>query len=543
MKRKLILVLAILLMLSLVACSNGASNSGASSSPEKKGNQLSEDGIIAYVGGNIFEDSLDPIKGAMSYGYPFTNCALLRVTPDSKYEGDMATEWSISDDGLVYTFKLRENVKFSDGSDFTAEDVVFTYNTVKENQANNENVDLTKLASAKALDNYTVEFTLTEPYSPFLDATASLGIVPKDSYDSQKFDQYPIGTGPWIVVQYDPNQQIIVKANENYYEGAPEIKKVTFVSMSSDAAFSNAKSGQLDIVMVGANYAAEKIDNMRLENFETMDIRMINLPVLPEQTMKTPEGKEIKVGNNVTSDINVRKALAIGLHRQTIIDNAFNGIGKPAVSFTDNLQWAKAETFQDGRREEAMNILEQAGWIDTDGDGIREKDGLKCEFDIYAPGTDNDRFLLANAVAEDALNLGIKINVKTASWDEVRYLQTNSGIVWGWGQYSPTVLNSLFNSQLFLKGVYDNVSGYSNPQVDEYIQKAFTSSSHEEAIDAWKSMQEIANQDYPYLYLVNIEHCYFVKDNLDLSLATQIPHPHGHGSPIICNMKDWKYKK
>lgn len=112
-----------------------------------------------------------------------------------------------------------------------------------------------------------------------------------------------------------------------------------------------------------------------------------------------------------------------------------------------------------------------------------------------------------------------------------------------WGQYSPTVLNSLFNSQLFLKGVYDNVSGYSNPQVDEYIQKAFTSSSHEEAIEAWKSAQEIANQDYPYLYLVNIEHCYFVKDNLDLSLATQIPHPHGHGSPIICNMKDWKYKK
>ncbi|MEA5023685.1 Oligopeptide-binding protein AppA [bioreactor metagenome] len=544
MKKKLALVLSILLMLLVTACSSGTgAGKPAETTPSQEGAvPPPADGIVAYVGGTIFDGSLDPVKGAMSYGYSFTNCALLRVNPDSNYEGDMATDWSISDDSLVYTYKLRENVRFSDGSDFTADDVVFTYTTVKENQAHNENVDLTKLASVKALNDYTVEFTLSEPYSPFLDTTACLGIVPSDSYDSKKFDQYPIGTGAWIVTQYDANQQIIVTANENYYEGAPAIKKVTFVSMNSEAAFSNAKSGQLDIVMIGPNYTSEKVAHMTTERFETMDIRMINLPVLKEQTMKNPDGKDIKVGNNVTSDINVRKALAIGIDRQTIINHAFNGVGKPAVSFTANLQWASTDTYADNRKVEASALLQDAGWVDTDGDGIREKNGLKCEFDVYAPGSDNDRFLLANAVAEDALKLGVKINVKTASWDEVANLQSTSGIVWGWGQYSPTVLNSLFNSQLFLKGAYDNVSGYANPQVDADIQKAFTSTTHDGAVAAWKAVQATANQDYPYLYIVNIEHCYLVKDSLDLSLDTQIAHPHGHGSPIICNMKDWNYK-
>lgn len=542
MKKKLALVLSALLMIAVTACSSGAGKP-AETTPSQEGSAPAPaDGIVAYVGGTIFDGSLDPVKGAMSYGYSFTNCALLRVNPDSNYEGDMATDWSISDDSLVYTYKLRENVRFSDGSDFTADDVVFTYTTVKENQAHNENVDLTKLASVKALNDYTVEFTLSEPYSPFLDTTACLGIVPSDSYDSKKFDQYPIGTGAWIVTQYDANQQIIVTANENYYEGAPAIKKVTFVSMNSEAAFSNAKSGQLDIVMIGPNYTSEKVAHMTTERFETMDIRMINLPVLKEQTMKNPDGKDIKVGNNVTSDINVRKALAIGIDRQTIINHAFNGIGKPAVSFTANLQWANTDTYQDNRTEEAAALLQDSGWVDTDGDGIREKNGLKCEFDVYAPGSDNERFLLANAVAEDALKLGVKINVKTASWDEVANLQSHSGIVWGWGQYSPTVLNSLFNSQLFLKGAYDNVSGYANPQVDADIQKAFTSTTHDSAVAAWKAVQATANQDYPYLYIVNIEHCYLVNDSLNLSLDTQIAHPHGHGSPIICNMKDWNYK-
>lgn len=533
MKRRLISILAILgLSVGLLAGCGGT-----------KEHSIAEDGVRAYVGGNLFESSLDPIKGAMSYGYPFISNALVKVAPDSSYVGDLAKEWTISEDGLTYEFQLKEGITFSDGSAFDAEDVVFTYEMVKEHQAYNENVDLTRLDQVIAEGSNKVVFQLKEAYSPFLDTVAMLQMVPSDNYDSETFDTMPIGTGAYKVAQYDANQQIILQANENYFEGAPEIKKVTILCMDQEAAFSAAKAGSLDIVMVGSSYVAQEVENMHLERFETMDVRNISLPIKPVQTVVDKEGKEVTVGNAVTSDLAVRKALNMGINREEIIQHAFHGVGIPADSFTSNLMWAQVDEIVDNKPEEAKQLLEEAGWKDLDGDGIREKNGQSCTFDLYAPGGDEDRYQLAVAFSENAKELGIDVVVKTATWDEVYTLQNTAGIVWGWGQYSPTVLYSLFDSSLFLSGGYDNVVGYSNPQVDAEIKKAMDGTKEEEIIAAWKNVQSIAKEEAPYLYLVNIEHCYFISDELDISKDTQIPHPHGHGSPIICNMKDWTIKK
>ena len=358
-KKSLIVSLIVSMSLLIVGCNNGKSTSVKNNSKDDNSistyanneNNDSKDSITAYVGNNIFESSLDPIKGAMSYGYSFTNNALTRVNPNSEYEGDLAESWSISEDSLIYTFNLKKGIKFQDGSDFTAEDVVFTYETVKNNQADNESVDLTRLKSVEAVDDYTVKFTLSEPYSPFFDSIALLGIVPSDAYDSKVFDKSPIGTGPWKVIQYNTDQQIIVQAYEDYYEGTPEIKQVTFVKMDSKSAFSNAKSGQLDIVMVDPNYSKEIINGMHLENLETMDVRNISLPYLKEQTMTDKDGNEILVGNNVTSDIAVRKALSIGINREQIIENALNGVGKKATGFTTNLVWGNPLVYDDNQKD------------------------------------------------------------------------------------------------------------------------------------------------------------------------------------------------
>lgn len=529
-KRLLALFLSLLIVLGLAACSKS----------ETAKTDDDANAITAYVGTNIF-GSLDPIKGAMSYGYDFINNALIKVDPDSNYVADLAKDWSISADALTYTFNLRDDVKFSDGSDFTAEDVVFTYETVKTNQANNEDVDLTKLASVTAKDDYTVEFKLSEPYSPFLDTTAMLQIVPSDAYDSDKFDKEPIGTGAWKVVQYDTDQQIILEANKDCFDGAPKLDRVTLVYMDQEAAFAAAKSGQLDIVMVSPSYAKETVEGMTLQSFETMDVRNVSLPMRPYAEYKDSDGNTVPAGNDVTSDKAVRQALSIGINRQTIIDNAFNGVGVPAVNFTDNLLWASTNNFTDNRLNEAKGILEDAGWT-VGSDGIRIKDGKTCEFDVYAPGGDQDRYALAEALAANAKDLGIKINVKTASWDEVGTLKNTSGIVWGWGQYSPTVLQSLFMSTDYPPAGYDNVVGLDSTTVDSQINAALSANNQQDAIANWKLAQDTANAEYPYLYLVNIRHCYFVNDNLDVSMATQIPHPHGHGSPIINNMKDWSLK-
>lgn len=531
-KRIFALLLAVTMAVSATACS----------STDQTTTEDDKESINVYIGGNIFEESMDPVKGFMSYGYPFVNEALLQVNPDSEYVPDLATGWKVSEDGLTYTFTLREGIKFSDGSDFTAEDVVFTYEEVRKHQANNENVDLTRLESVKADGDYKVVFTLKEAYSPFLDTTAMLQIVPSDAYDSENFDTAPIGTGAYKVVQYDANQQIIVQVNDTYWDGVPDIEQVNIISMDQDTAYSNAVSGQLDVVMVSSTYINEKIDHMSLHKLETMDVRNISLPTLTEQTRKDSQGKKYKVGNAVTSDLAVRKALSIGIDRQAIIDNAFNGEGVPSVNFTDNLPWASTDTYEDKQVDEAKKILKEAGWEDTDGDGIVEKENLKCSFDLIAPGNDEDRYKLATALAENAKELGMEIKVRNESWDVAVEEENRTPIVWGWGQFSPTVLYSTYDSEMFLEAQYANVTGYTNPECDAAIERAFAATNQEDANAAWKEAQALGDKEYPYLYLVNIEHSYFVNDNLDISEKTQIPHPHGHGSPVICNLKDWVLK-
>lgn len=532
--RKIAAVIALLCLGAVVLTGCGGSSSGSGSGTDGEG-------ISIYVGETIFDSSLDPVKGAFSYGYPVINNALTKVTPESTYAGDLALDWEVSSDALTYIFHLREGVTFHDGSDFTAEDVVFTYNTVKENQGGNDSVDLSRMASVEATDDHTVVFTLTEPYSSFLDQTACLGIVPSDGYDSRTFDTMPIGTGPWKVIQYDTAQKMILGANEDYYGGAPSIEQVTILDMEEDAAIASARSGELDLAMVSPNYVNEEIDGMHIENLETMDVRQISLPVTPQESYRTESGDTVTVGNDVTFDRAVREALSIGIDRQTIIDNALNGIGKPAEGFTDNLEWGNTASYEDNRKDEARALLEAAGW-EEGKDDIYEKDGLRCEFTVYAPSGDTARYQLAQAVAEEAEKIGIKIDVDQATWDELDTEAFTSGVVWGWGQYDPVVLRNLFYSGAFTGTGTANTVRYSNAEADRLIEAALDANSREASVEAWKQVQSVTADDYAYLYIVNIEHSYFVSDDLDISVDTQIPHPHGHGAPVINNMNQWTLK-
>ncbi len=532
--RKIAAVIALLCLGAVVLTGCGGSSSGSGSGTDGEG-------ISIYVGETIFDSSLDPVKGAFSYGYPVINNALTKVTPESTYAGDLALDWEVSSDALTYTFHLREGVTFHDGSDFTAEDVVFTYNTVKENQGGNDSVDLSRMASVEATDDHTVVFTLTEPYSSFLDQTACLGIIPSDGYDSRTFDTMPIGTGPWKVIQYDTAQKMILGANEDYYGGAPSIEQVTILDMEEDAAIASARSGELDLAMVSPNYINEEIDGMHIENLETMDVRQISLPVTPQESYRTESGDTVTVGNDVTSDRAVREALSIGIDRQTIIDNALNGIGKPAEGFTDNLEWGNTASYEDNRKDEARALLEAAGW-EEGKDDIYEKDGLRCEFTVYAPSGDTARYQLAQAVAEEAEKIGIKIDVDQATWDELDTEAFTSGVVWGWGQYDPVVLRNLFYFGAFTGTGTANTVRYSNAEADRLIEAALDANSREASVEAWKQVQSVTANDYAYLYIVNIEHSYFVSDDLDISVDTQIPHPHGHGAPVINNMNQWTLK-
>ncbi len=497
--------------------------------------------VVAYVGQDLFDGNYDPLMSDVySRGYMLFHSGLLKIDSSSNVQPDLATDYSISGDGLTYTFTLRQDAMFSDGERLTAEDVAFTYNKAKELAS--PGIDLTRMIKASAPDEATVEVTLSEPSSNFLVTAAQLGIVPEHAY-GDGYGATGIGSGPWKYVQLDVDQQLIVEPNEYYYGQKPALDRVTFLKLDNDAALAAAKSGQLDIVMVSPEYALEEVEGMHLERLKTMDIRNINLPVVPAGEM---DG--VAVGNDFTCDPSVRKAIAIGLDRQKVIDQALNGIGKPAYGLSTNLPWAKTVDYADGQVEEAVKLLEEAGWKDTDGDGIREKDGVKAEFAVDTASNEMDRYNVAMAVSEQMRALGINMTVNTVTWDDIEQFGHSDGVVWGWGSFNPDLVYSLYSEHALdpAGSPYSNNAVYVNETTDSYIDQALSATTDKEANELWKMAQDDGKQgpnyDYPYLFIVNIEHCYFVKDGLNIHTETQIPHPHGHGLPVICNMNQWEWK-
>lgn len=537
----IVLILAVFTAVILTGCTGNTNKKEEALKPasEESSSKL-QDSLTISIGSGFEDGNFDPCTGYGIYGYGLFHTSLLKITTDVKTECDLAADYTVSEDGLVYTFTVRDNIKFSDGQPLKPEDVVFTFITAKNSGSG---VDLTMMEKAQVIEGNKVQFTLNKAYSPFTRTVALLGIVPEHAYNDT-YASNPIGTGPFKVKQLDVGQQLIVEPNEYYYGVKSQFKQITFLSIDEETALAAAKSGQLDLVMVNPEYAREAVDGMHIENIKTSDNRGFNLPYVPETVNAAGE----KVGNNVTSDPAVRKALNIGISRQEIIDNALNGIGTASWVRFEGLPWANEEPgFTDGQVEEAKALLEEAGWVDTDGDGIREKNGLKCEFRITGRTDDLQRYNLAVAFSENAKPLGIHIIAEALDWTTCKQIARNVPTCIGTGDYSFIDVYNAFHSSFSGVDVVNlsNSAMYSNPTVDGYLEAMIAATSEEEAIELCKKAQYDgstgANADFPYIWLVNIDHTYFVRDGLNL--GTQRIHPHGHGAPVIQNLNEWTFSK
>ena len=127
----------------------------------------------------------------------------------------------------------------------------------------------------------------------------------------------------------------------------------------------------------------------------------------------------------------------------------------------------------------------EARWTDEDGDGVREKNGVRCAFEVYTPSDEKDRYQLAVATAQSAKELGIEITVKETTWDEITKASYRAGVVWGFGQFDPSVLHQLFSSDTFLTTEYGNTAGYENARVDALMGEALLTDDHGEAVEKW----------------------------------------------------------
>ena len=313
----------------------------------------------------------------------------------------------------------------------TASDVVFTLETAKAAQAS---VDLTFLEKAEATDDTTVVVTLSKPTSMFLNTMASLGIVPEHAY-SEDYGFSPIGSGPFKFVQWNAQEQLILEANEDYYGEVPAIKKVTIVFMEEDAAFAAVKAGQVDVAQTAATLATTQIDGFGVEVIASVDNRGFTMPMTPDEGEVTEGG--YPVGNDVTSCIEIRKALAYAIDREMVADVVVNGFARPCYSENDGMPWNNPEVAIETDVEYAKELLAEGGWSDMDGDGVVEKDGLKAEFTVLYPSGDSVRQAVAMAVAEQVKDIGIRITVEGSSWDDIAKRMFSNAVMMGWGAANP----------------------------------------------------------------------------------------------------------
>lgn len=173
--------------------------------------------INADAHGTNLDNGFDPLQG-WGCGHqnfePLIQSTLFKTGQNGEMTNDLATNYSVSSDGLTWTVNIRDDVKFSDGVPLTAKDVAFTFNTAV---GSNSELDMSNLANATALNDTTVQFKLKEPQSSFIWRLRYVGIVPEHAYDKETYGANPIGSGPYKLVQWDKDQQAILELNENYY--------------------------------------------------------------------------------------------------------------------------------------------------------------------------------------------------------------------------------------------------------------------------------------------------------------------------------------
>ncbi|MBS7403550.1 MAG: ABC transporter substrate-binding protein [Oscillospiraceae bacterium] len=536
-KKVMTVLLALVMVLSLVACT-GEKAPGNTEAPQQSNSAAGvKDSVVIAIGSE--PETLDPTKGWGHGNAPIVQSTLVKYNSELNFENDLATGYELSDDGLVWTFTLRDDAYFTDGEKLTAADVAFTLETAKAAQGS---VDLTYMESAVAKDDSTVVVTLSKPTSILLNTLASVGIVPEHAY-GEDYGIDPIGSGPYKFVEWRAQEQIVFTANENYYGGEPAIKKVTIVFMSEDAALAAVQSGQVDVAYSTATLGSTAVEGYHVEALTSADNRGFTLPVLPDEGKTTESGAPI--GNDVTSKLEIRQAIAYAIDRQQVAEVALNGFGRPAYSENDGMPWNNPEVVIETDVDYAKKLLADAGWVDTDGDGIVEKDGLKAEFNCVYPSGDSVRQAVAMATAEQVLAVGIKINVEGTSWDDIMKRMFSEAVMMGWGSAIPNETYYLYRSEGALLDDFYNPEGYMNETTDAYLAAAMEALTPEEANKNWQLVQwdgstgTAMKGECPWVWIVNLDHVTFVRDGL--SIGEQSIHPHGHGVPLIQNLQEWEW--
>lgn len=497
-KKVISLILIALMISGLVACAP-SDNGGNNEASNKENTNDGEEKVL------VIANSSEPVHfngNAVSTAGSFPAANIFSSLFDSTVTGviipDLVTEYEISEDGLTYTFKLHDNVKWHDGTDFTSEDVKFTIETIiKEKGMNVERLEIIKEITCP--DENTVVFNLSNTSAGLISILPQVSILPKHLYEGTDWlnnpaNQTPVGTGPYKFVEHKKGVSITLEAFDDYFLGRPEVDKLVYKTIPDEntvvQAYLNDEIDVIDLAAAISPAAMPTMENAPNTKIETMISA-------DRQYMVTNMQKE------PWNDVNVRKAVAMALNRAEMVEKAHKGYAEVAEGFyTPAISWAYTDEYKMPERdiEEAKKLLDEAGYK-ADANGIRIKD---AEIVIFQFAVFSD---IAKIVQANLHEIGIETTITSleyAAWDE-RLQAGDFDIAIIGGYHGPDPDN--MRIRVGTGGIL-NYMKYSNPVIDELLDKGNLETDVEKRAEIYKEFQKVLSEDLPVMPLT--EWCYIV---------------------------------
>jgi peptide/nickel transport system substrate-binding protein len=441
---------------------------------------------------------------------------LTRLCPDGTVQPDLAESWDVSGDGLTYTFHLRQHVTWHDGEPFTADDVIFTYDALRDPNFRGQpaQAELFHNINFSKVDDATVAVRLTQPFAPLL-SHLTVGILPShvlqgqnaDALYDSPFNQQPVGTGPFRLTDLSP-QRAVLDANTNYYLGGPYLRRFEFHFYQDEPALTKGlKAGEVQSAFFRSPLNAD--DNQYLQS--DTNLQVLQLPSTTSTVLYFNDAWPS------LQDRNVRQALAYATNRPEIVSSILQGQAVEADSAIAAGTWAyypvlDRYTFDP---DQAAKLLDEAGWT-LQPNGIRAKDGADLRLSIVT-NDDALRTAAADDIARSWSALGIPTDVSvqgpTTLLRDMLLPHEFVVAIYGFdGGPDPDPYPAYHSSQARPGG--QNLSGFSDAQVDLLLQNARQSSDVEARKALYRQFQEVLASELPNLPLYQRTFTYAVDKNL-----------------------------
>jgi len=427
---------------------------------------------------------------------------LVKYDKDLNLIGDLAQSWEIKDDGLVIVFHLRENVRWHDGAPFTAKDVEFTYEKLRDpNVATPYSGDFERIKSLEVIDDYTVRVTYKEPFAPGL-ASWGMAIMPKhilgkEDLNKTEFSRAPIGTGPYKFKLWKTADRLELTANGDYFEGRPFIEKYIYrIIPDQSTIFLELLTGGVDYVgLTPLQFKRQTQSKRFLKSF---------------QKFQFPGFSYAYIGYNLSNpkfqDKRVRMAINYAIDKNEIIDGVLLGLGKAANGPFPPESWACDKSLEplpfDPKR--AKELLAECGWVDEDKDGWLEKDGKEFEFTLMTNQGNEQRKQACEIIQRRLKEIGIRVKLKVIEWSafisEFIDKRNFEAVLLGWSLSREPDPYDIWHSSKTKPGEF-NFVGYKNEEIDRLLVEGRRTFDQRKRADIYHKVQHILYQDQPYCFL------------------------------------------